>query len=151
MDHLIHNTLELACANEKETFFVFNLTDSVAAYQREAHYRVMENWIHNTLDLGSAKYDPEKKRILFLISLTQLQPIKERHITESWTIEYIIHWNWHVQSMILKKKHFLFLISLTQLQPIKERYITDSGTIEYITRWNWHVQSMILKKKHILF
>ena len=50
----------------------------------------------------------KKKRILFLISLTQLQPIKERHIIESWTIEYIIHWISEVQNMILKRHMFCF-------------------------------------------
>ena len=124
MDHRICNSLDLGGEKyypEKETYFVLNLTDSVAAYQRvahyrvihhwkhytldlvgaksdpeketyfvadyqgEAHYRVMVHWINNTLDLGDAKYDPEKETYLFLISLTQSQPIKERHITESWT------------------------------------------------------------------
>ena len=68
----------------------------------------------------------KKKRILFLISLTQLQPNKERHITESWTIEYIINSIYEVQYMILKKKCILFLISLTHSQPIKEWHITES-------------------------
>ena len=77
----------------------------------------------------------KKKRILFLISLTQLQPIKKRHIRESWTIEYIINWNWQVQSMILEKKCILFLISPTQSQPFKERHITESWTIEYMIHW----------------
>ena len=45
----------------KEMYFVFDLTDSVAAFQREAHYRVMDDRIHDTLDLGGAKYDPEKE------------------------------------------------------------------------------------------
>ena len=42
----VHNTLGLAGAEydpEKETYFVFDLTDSVAAFQREAHYRVMDH------------------------------------------------------------------------------------------------------------
>ena len=30
-------------------------------YQKEAHYRVMDHWIHETLDSGGAKYDPEKE------------------------------------------------------------------------------------------
>ena len=51
----------------------------------------------------------KKKRILFLISLTQSQPIKERHITESWTIEHIINSIYEVQNMILKKKCIFFL------------------------------------------
>ena len=68
----------------------------------------------------------KKKHILFLIPLTQSQPIKERHITESWTIEYIIHWIKEVQKMNLKKKLFL---SLIQSQPIKERHITELLTI----------------------
>ena len=46
---------------KKETFFVFNLTISVAAYQREAHFRVMDHLKHNKLDLRGAKYDSEKE------------------------------------------------------------------------------------------
>ena len=64
----------------------------------------------------------KKKRILFLISLTQSQPYKERHITESWTIEYIINSIYEVLSVILKKKSILFLISLTQSQPNREAH-----------------------------
>ena len=55
----VHNTQDLTGAKydpEKETHFVFDLTDSVAAYQREAHYRVVDHRIHYTLDLGDAKY-----------------------------------------------------------------------------------------------
>ena len=54
----------------------------------------------------------KKKRISFLISLTQSQPIKERHITESWTIEYIIRWIKEMQDMILKKETY-FIFDLT--------------------------------------
>ena len=74
----------------------------------------------------------KKKRISFLVSLTQSQPNKERHITESLTIEFIINSIYEVQNMILKKNCILFLISLTQSQPNKERHITESWTIEYI-------------------
>ena len=55
---------------EKETYFVFDLTDSVAAYLREAQYRVMDHWIHNSLDLVAAKYDPEKETY-FVLDLTE--------------------------------------------------------------------------------
>ena len=49
---------------EKETYFVLDLTDSVAAFQREAYYRVMDHGIHNELDLGGEKNYPHKKHIL---------------------------------------------------------------------------------------
>ena len=65
MDHWIHNKHDLRGAkydSEKETYFVFDLTDSDAAFQREVHYRVMDQWICNTLDLVGAKYDPDKEK-----------------------------------------------------------------------------------------
>ena len=86
----------------------------------------------------------KKKCSLFLISLTQSQPIKERPITELLTIQYEIHWIWKVQKMILKKKCILS-------QPIKERHITESWTIEYMINSINEMQNMILKKKCILF
>ena len=46
MDHLIHNTLDLGGAKydpEKETYLVFDPTDSVPASQREAHYKIMDH------------------------------------------------------------------------------------------------------------
>ena len=72
MDHWIHNTLDLGGAKydpEKEKYFVFDLTDSVAAFQREAHFRVMDQWIHKTQDLTGVKYDPEKETY-FVFDLT---------------------------------------------------------------------------------
>ena len=61
----------------------------------------------------------KRKRILFLIPLTQSQPIKERHITESWTIEYILHWIWEVQNMPEKETYFVF--DLTDSVPAYQR------------------------------
>ena len=56
---------------------VFCFWSSVAAYQREAHYRLMDHWIHITLYLGGAHYDPEKETY-FVFDLTDLDEAYQR-------------------------------------------------------------------------
>ena len=95
MDHLIHNTLDLGGAKydpQEETYFVFDLTDSVTAYLRQAHYRVKDHWIHNTLELAGAEYDPEKEAY-FVFDLTDSVVAYQREAYYRVMTQWIhIHW-----------------------------------------------------------